>query len=70
MDTNKTFCEECRNDVDYTVTTVLMTGTIKGKQYCYAGKEAHCIDCGSIVFVPELIDANLEALYEEYRKKK
>lgn len=70
MDTNKTFCEECRNGVDYIVTTVPMAGTIKGEQYCYTGKEARCKDCGSLVFVPELIDANLEALYEEYRKRK
>ena len=35
--TEKTFCEECRNDVEYTTVSVPMTGTIKGKEYHYTG---------------------------------
>lgn len=69
MNTKQIFCEECRNNVHYTINTVTMTGTIKGKKYHYIGKEAHCTDCGSPVFVPELNDSNLKSLYDEYRKK-
>ena len=43
--TEKTFCEECRNDVEYTTASVPMTGTIKGKEYHYTGTEARCSDC-------------------------
>lgn len=69
MKDNKTFCEECRNDVEYSTKSVPMTAYIKGKQYSYTGTEAHCKECGSAVYVPEIIDANLRALYDEYRKE-
>lgn len=68
MKTSKVFCEECRNDVDYIVSTVPMMGTIKGKEYHYSGSEARCADCGAPVYVPELNDSNLKALYDVYRK--
>ncbi len=69
MDTKKTFCEECRNDVDYAVSFVKLTGRIKDKEYHYTGKEAHCADCGASVFVQEISDFNLRALYDVYRKE-
>ena len=46
----KTFCEECRNDVEYTTVSFPMTGTIKGKEYHYTGIETCCADCGNLVF--------------------
>ena len=64
----KVFCEECRNDVEYTVSSVPMIGTIKGREYSYTGMEARCADCGSLVYVPEISDNNLEALYRVFRK--
>lgn len=69
MNTDKTFCEECRNEVEYSTKSVPTTASIKGKQYSYTGTEAHCKECGSAVYVPEIIDANLRALYDEYRKE-
>lgn len=67
MNKNLVFCEDCRNDVSYTTVTVPMTGTIKGVEYHYTGKEAHCIDCDALVYVPEINDYNLKALYDVYR---
>lgn len=67
--TEKTFCEECRNDVEYTTASVPMTGTIKGKEYHYTGTEARCADCGSLVFVPEISDDNLQSLYNVFREE-
>ena len=69
MDAHKIFCEECRNDVDYIVKDTLLTGTIKNKEYSYQGKAAFCAVCGSPVFVPELSDENLRALYDVYRRE-
>ncbi|MFP1676085.1 type II TA system antitoxin MqsA family protein [Gardnerella sp. Marseille-Q9691] len=69
MRANKTFCEECRNEVEYSTKSIPMTASIKGKQYSYTGTEAHCKECDSAVYVPEIIDANLRALYDEYRKE-
>lgn len=69
MNQKKVFCEECRNDVNYIQTSVSMTGTIKDKKYQYVGRKATCTVCGSQVFVPELSDFNLQALYDVYRKE-
>ena len=67
--TEKTFCEECRNYVEYTTVSVPMTGRIKGKEYHYTGTEARCADCGSLVFVPEISDDNLRSLYNVFREE-
>lgn len=67
MSKDHVFCENCRNDVSYCAATVPMNGTLKGKEYHFTGKEAHCTDCGALVYVPEINDYNLKALYDEYR---
>lgn len=67
MDKVLTFCEECRNDVQYTLKETELTGTIKGVEYHYIGKEEYCADCGALVYVPEINDYNLKALYDVYR---
>ena len=69
MKDKKVFCEECRNDVEYTVAGKQLTGMIKGEAYSYSGKVAHCIDCGSEIYADEVNDFNLKALYDKYREK-
>lgn len=69
MSEKKVFCEECRNDVNFTVRAKRTEGTIKGEKYTYLGKEAHCVDCGSEIYVDEVNDYNLKALYDQYREK-
>lgn len=63
------FCEGCRKDVVYTETEVLMQNALKGETYEYTGKKAVCTECGSEVYVAEIEDHNLKALYDDYRKK-
>lgn len=67
MNSRKVFCEECRNDVGFSIANKQMEGTIKGKLYPYLGKVAHCINCGSEIYVSGVNDFNLRALYDEYR---
>lgn len=69
MRENKVFCEECRNDVAFTVVEKEMEGCIKGEKYTYMEKEAHCVDCGSEIYVTEVNDSNLQVLYDAYRGK-
>ena len=64
-----TFCENCRDDVDFTVKEMQLEGKIKGVKYPYKVKEAYCVGCGSLVYVGEINDFNLESLYEVYREK-
>ena len=68
MKGNLVFCEQCRNDNAYIVTEKAMTGKIKGAEYSYLGKEAICAECGAPVYVPEIMDSNLNALYDSYRR--
>lgn len=67
MNERRVFCEQCRNDVEFSVTNKQMEGTIKGETYTYLGKVAHCIDCDSEIYVEEINDFNLKALYDKYR---
>lgn len=64
-----TFCETCRKDVPYYLKTVTMKGTLKGEEYEYTGKQAFCSECNAEVYVAEIEDANLKALYDAYRQK-
>ncbi len=67
MNNKKVFCEECRKDVSFVVSDKQIVGTIKGGTYAYAGKVAQCIDCESEIYVEEINDFNLKALYDKYR---
>ena len=69
MNKNKTFCEECRRDVEYSIETILMKGKLKGEEYEYTGKRVVCTECGSEVYVADIEDKNLKALYDTYRQK-
>ena len=63
------FCEECRKDVEYTVSDVPMTGKIKDVGYHYMGKEARCVNCHDRLYIPEINDYNLDALYKARNSK-
>ncbi len=69
MDEKMTFCEACREDVAYYTEDVPMKGTLKGEEYTYTGKKAICTVCKAEVYVAEIEDRNLKALYDAYRQK-
>lgn len=69
MDKTRVFCAECRRDVGYTIHEVSMEGSIREETYSYFGKEAHCEECGAEIFLPEIHDDNLKALYDAFREK-
>lgn len=63
------FCPECRQDVRFTVKEKLDSAVLKGDVYEFASKTAYCNECGAEVYVPEIEDGNLKALYDVYRQK-
>ena len=69
MNEKITFCEECRKDVPYSVESTSMKGTLKDEEYYYTGEKAICAQCGSEVYVAEIEDENLKALYDAYRQR-
>jgi uncharacterized phage-associated protein len=66
---NKTFCDMCRKDVIYNIETSQQHGTLKGEDYEFIGKKAICTECGHEVYVPEIDDGNLTAIYDAYRMR-
>lgn len=69
MNERTVFCEKCRDDVAYNVEEKEMTGTIRGIEYHYIGKEAKCANCGAYVDIEDISESNLKALYDVYRKE-
>lgn len=69
MNEKLTFCEECRDDVTYSVDSVSMRSSLKGEEYNYSGERAVCKECGSEVYVAEIVDKNLKALNDAYRRQ-
>ncbi|MFC6040541.1 type II toxin-antitoxin system antitoxin SocA domain-containing protein [Paenisporosarcina macmurdoensis] len=61
------FCEHCEDVVVYDITPKTKQKTIKGKEISYLAKEAHCHECGSLMFIPEVHDHNLNQINEAYR---
>lgn len=72
METNYkyAFCENCFDDVEYEIReNIPMSEVLKNVEYHFLGKEAYCKNCGEAVYVPEINDYNLEALYDVYRRE-
>lgn len=69
MDKKMTFCEECREDVTFFTESISMTGRLKGEEYGFTGKKAICSECAAEVYVAEIEDENLKAMYDAYRQK-
>lgn len=63
------FCPECRQDVKYSIKENKESAELKGEVYEFTSYTAYCEKCGGEVYVAELEDANLQALYDEYRQK-
>ena len=69
MYNTKAFCENCREEVDVNIIKENLTGNIKNEEYLYVGNSASCANCGAEIYVAEINDSNLSALYDVYREK-
>jgi len=63
----KTFCVECRKETEYVVRKEKKEFVIRGKQYLFDEVVAICKECECEMGLPELIDANIKLLDEQYR---
>ncbi|MDD2484723.1 MAG: DUF4065 domain-containing protein [Eubacteriales bacterium] len=63
------FCPECRQDVRFSIKEKSDSAELKGEVFEFVSKTAFCEDCGAEVYVPEIEDENLKALYNVYRQK-
>jgi len=63
------FCEECRDDVTYSIIRRVEKHTLKGDIIEYNASIAKCEKCNSDIYVGKLMDTNLKVLYDAYRTK-
>jgi putative zinc finger/helix-turn-helix YgiT family protein len=65
----KTFCPECRKDVDYQIKELVEKKEVRGLEFEYTAERAYCNECKSEIFIPELHDKNLKKIDAAYREK-
>ncbi len=65
----RTFCPECRKDVEYQIEDSLEKKEVRGLEFEYTAERAYCNDCGSEIFIPVLHDKNLQKIDNAYREK-
>ena len=69
MNNKTTFCENCREEVTFSIREDAAIRSLKGEDVSFIETSAVCNECGSDVFVAEFHDSNLMALYHSYRLK-
>ncbi|KKB34160.1 type II toxin-antitoxin system antitoxin SocA domain-containing protein [Bacillus thermotolerans] len=62
------FCGTCEDIVDFEEKFINKRKIIKGREINYTAKEAHCTECGSLLFVPKVHDYNLKRINDAYRE--
>ncbi len=65
----RTFCPECRKDVEYQIKELVEKKEVRGLEFEYTAKRAYCNECESEIFIPELHDQNLKKIDAAYREK-
>ncbi|HIU21563.1 MAG TPA: hypothetical protein IAD51_04955 [Candidatus Limadaptatus stercorigallinarum] len=66
----KAYCYMCGKDVDVVPTERECTTEFKHEQVYYVEQVCLCPHCGEELYVGELHDRNLNALYDAYRERK
>lgn len=54
------FCTECRKMVECKIEKKKITEYLKGCYYTYNGEIATCNKCGAEVYIPEILDGNMD----------
>jgi len=62
------FCIACGCKNPYTVSNSREMITVRGITFSYVEVSAHCHQCGELIYVPEINDANVVSREEGYRK--
>src|SRR6056297_1400610 len=65
----RTFCPECRKDVEYRVEESVEKKEVRGLEFEYTAERAYCNNCGEEIFIHELHDQNLQKIDNAYREK-
>lgn len=60
------FCIECGYMVPYSLVVGREMVTVRGKTFSYDEITAHCLNCGCILYIPEINDKNAFARQEQF----
>lgn len=63
------YCEHCMSDKEYKLQRNQKTSVLDNKEISFEAKEAICEACGNEIFISDICDYNLNALYEKYKKR-
>lgn len=63
------FCENCRDEIEYSIVETTETRIVKGKELTYPVKLAYCNECGQEIDVHEICDYNLQMQDKAYRER-
>lgn len=66
--TDKTYCLECNDFINFRTEEIVKTNKVKGKEYNYKALIAYCEDCGAEVQSSEVEIYNRNSFNNEYRK--
>jgi putative zinc finger/helix-turn-helix YgiT family protein len=69
MNNQIVFCPECRQGVMYSITENVESAKLKSEIFEFTSYTACCEKCGEEVYVAEIEDKNLKALYDVYRQR-
>lgn len=64
----KSFCPECRKEVDYYIEKSVEKKNVREKEFEYQTERAYCTECRSEIFIPELHDENLKRIDKSYKE--
>ena len=64
----RSFCEHCRQEVNYLLGSTVIKEEFKGNQYEYLGQKAVCPRCRSELHAAEVREHNLKAFSDAYRR--
>ncbi|WP_051532809.1 hypothetical protein [Lachnobacterium bovis] len=62
------FCTHCRDDRAYTLRKKIVKKEIKDKTFDFEITVAICDECGEEMDIPGLLDFNMKAIDEQYRR--
>ncbi|MFW5889748.1 MAG: type II TA system antitoxin MqsA family protein [Bacillota bacterium] len=65
----RTFCPECRKDVEYQIEESVEKKEVRGLEFEYTAERAYCNNCGVEIFISKLHDQNLQKIDNAYREK-
>lgn len=66
---NVAYCIKCKKDVEFIERVEAMEIIIEGVKVLFIGKAAYCPACGESLFIDDIVDYNIDAAQEAYRKQ-